>query len=175
MIASGPRFLFDLCGALYDADEPRDIRRIARSLIGGNLAHFEREARLRLIQTRANNTTLIPVRTAPETMQIGVSAGKKSPLLSRAKAQAPASSISPQNPVATAGSMPLVPVGSVRGKSGKGSRLKGDASLCGFSAGSSAGMAEVTLIGLSVYSGSLIFARMPGRRSRDITLTATRW
>lgn len=103
--------------------------------------YLEREARWRLSQTRPNNTTLITVRMAPATIQMGVSAGKKSPLLSRMKAQAPASSISPQNPVATAGSMPLDPVGSFRGKAGTGSRLNGAEFLCGLSAGCSSGMA----------------------------------
>ncbi|MGX6998753.1 hypothetical protein [Caballeronia sp. KNU42] len=103
--------------------------------------YLEREARWCLSQTRPNNTTLIAVRMAPATIQMGVSAGKKSPLLSRMKAQAPASSISPQNPVATAGSMPLDPVGSFRGKAGTGSRLNGAGFLCGLSAGCSSGMA----------------------------------
>jgi hypothetical protein len=115
-------------------------------LAPAKLNHFEREARRCLSQTRPNNTTLMAVRMAPATMQMGVSAGKKSPLLSRVKAQAPPSSISPQNPVATAGSMPLDPVGSFRGKSGTGSRLKGDVYLCDSSAGCSVGMALATLI-----------------------------
>ncbi|MEA3111769.1 MAG: hypothetical protein QOG58_1568 [Caballeronia sp.] len=107
------------------------------------LDHFERRC---LSQTRPNNTTLMAVRMAPATVQMGVSAGKKSPLLSRVKAQAPPSSMSPQNAVATAGSMPLDPVGSFRGKSGTGSRLKGDVFLCDSSAGCSEGMALATLI-----------------------------
>lgn len=76
---------------------------------------------------------------APATMQMGVSSGKKSALLSRMKAQAPASSISPQNPVATADSMPLDVVDSLRGKSGTGPRLNGAAFLSGLSAGGSEG------------------------------------
>jgi hypothetical protein len=107
------------------------------------LDHFERRC---LSQTRPNNTTLMAVRMAPATVQMGVSAGKKSPLLSRVKAQAPPSSMSPQNAVAAAGSMPLDPVGSFRGKSGTGSRLKGDVFLCDSSAGCSEGMALATLI-----------------------------
>src|ERR1700709_1321890 len=102
------------------------------------LDHFERRC---LSQTRPNNTTLMAVRMAPATVQMGVSAGKKSPLLCRVKAQAPPSSMIPQNAVATAGSMPLDPVGSFRGKSGTGSRLKGDVFLCDSSAGGSEGRA----------------------------------
>jgi hypothetical protein len=98
------------------------------------------EARRCLSQTRPNNATLIAVRMAPAIIQMGVSAGKKSPLLSRMKAQAPASSISPQNPVATAGSIPLDPLDSFRGKSGTGSRLNGAELLRGLSVGSSADM-----------------------------------
>jgi hypothetical protein len=123
------------------------------------LNHFEREARRCLSQTRPNNTTLMAVRMAPATMQMGVSAGKKSPLLSRMKAHAPASSISPQNPVATAGSMPLDPVDSFRGRSGTGSRANGVLFFCGLSVGWSVGMAWATSIRVPVYSGRVIFAR----------------
>ena len=121
--------------------------------------HFERKARWCLSHTRLNNTTLIAVRMAPATMQMGVSAGKKSPLLSRMKAHAPASSISPQNPVATAGSMPLDPVDSFRGRSGTGSRANGVLFFCGLSVGWSVGMAWATSIRVPVYSGRVIFAR----------------
>lgn len=140
-------------------DHSRSLRWRRQKQRQGTCAHFDRDVRRCLIHTRPNNTTLIVVRIAPATAQIGVSAGKKSPLLSRAKAQAPASSINPQKPVATAGSMPLDPVGSLRGKSGTGSRLNGAAFSRDLLVGSSAGMTESTLNRVPVYCDKVVFAR----------------
>lgn len=115
---------------------------------------FQCAARRCFSQTKANNTTLIDVRIIPATMQIGVRAGKKSPLLSRMKATVPASSISPQKPVATAGSSPLDPVGNLRGRSGTGSRRNGPRFSANSWSARSSGMASRRFKGVLVYSGN---------------------